>query len=229
MKVGSLSLALHRPIPPAVLRGRFLFLSLYSALLAGGLLLGQEVVDFAYVFFQSANEAYLYRLIIMVGIVYMLVMAIPFVPAAEIGLSRMLFVGPEVAVFVYLSTVLALMTGYLVGRAVPPNVCAAAFAYFGFLKAHDLVLEMAARDTHARLEMLVARAPRQFVPGLLRHRYLALALAINLPGNTLIGGGGGIALTAGMSGLYPMPAFLATVALAVAPVPLLVGLSPLWL
>jgi hypothetical protein len=52
-------------------------------------------------------------------------------------------------------------------------------------------------------------------------------VALNLPGNTLLGGGGGIALMAGLSGLYPMPAYLTTVAIAVAPVPLLVGLSPL--
>lgn len=65
------------------------------------------------------------------------------------------------------------------------------------------------------------------MPRLLRHRYLALAVALNLPGNTLLGGGGGIALMAGLSGLYPMPAYLTTVAIAVAPVPLLVGLSPL--
>jgi hypothetical protein len=48
-----------------------------------------------------------------------------------------------------------------------------------------------------------------------------LALAFNLPGNTLLGGGGGIALAAGMSGLYRPVAYLATVVLAVAPVPLL--------
>jgi hypothetical protein len=66
------------------------------------------------------------------------------------------------------------------------------------------------------------------VSKLVRHRYLALAFALNLPGNSLIGGGGGIALSAGMSGLYPMPAYLASVAVAVAPVPLLIALSALW-
>ena len=63
------------------------------------------------------------------------------------------------------------------------------------------------------------------VPVLLRHRYLALGVAFNLPGNTLLGGGGGIALAAGMSGLYPLLAYVAVVAIAVAPVPLLVLLG----
>jgi hypothetical protein len=44
----------------------------------------------------------------------------------------------------------------------------------------------------------------------LRRRYIAPALALNIPGNALIGGGGGIALFAGVSGLYaPMPTVLA--------------------
>jgi hypothetical protein len=42
-----------------------------------------------------------------------------------------------------------------------------------------------------------------------------------------VGGGGGIALSAGMSGLYPLPAYFTTVAIAVAPVPLVFALSRL--
>jgi hypothetical protein len=44
------------------------------------------------------------------------------------------------------------------------------------------------------------------------------------------GGGGGIGLTAGMSGLYPVATYLIIVAIAVAPVPLIILLSgKLWL
>jgi hypothetical protein len=50
-------------------------------------------------------------------------------------------------------------------------------------------------------------------------------VAVTLPGNTLLGGGGGIALAAGMSGVYRLPTYVATVAVAVAPVPLLVLLG----
>jgi hypothetical protein len=47
-----------------------------------------------------------------------------------------------------------------------------------------------------------------------------LACLFNLPGNVVLGGGGGIALLAGLSRLYaPLP-MAVTVALAVAPVPL---------
>ena len=48
-----------------------------------------------------------------------------------------------------------------------------------------------------------------------------LGLALNLPGNTLVGGGGGIAMVAGLSGLVSPLGFLVTVAVAVAPIPLL--------
>jgi len=59
----------------------------------------------------------------------------------------------------------------------------------------------------------------------LRHRYLALAVLFNLPGNMLIGGGGGIALIAGMSGLYRSTNYFITVTLAVAPVPLIISFT----
>ncbi|HXV11709.1 MAG TPA: hypothetical protein VD839_12995, partial [Burkholderiales bacterium] len=60
---------------------------------------------------------------------------------------------------------------------------------------------------------------------LLNHRYLLLALLLNLPGNVLIGGGGGIAMMAGMSRLYSFPSYLALISVAILPGPVLVMLS----
>jgi hypothetical protein len=54
----------------------------------------------------------------------------------------------------------------------------------------------------------------------LRYRYVALALAVNTPGNSVIGGGGGIMMIAGLSGLFTPAATFLTVAVAVSPVPL---------
>ncbi|MCO6746545.1 hypothetical protein KQH42_30565, partial [Streptomyces sp. CHA1] len=52
--------------------------------------------------------------------------------------------------------------------------------------------------------------------------YVALALAVNTPGNSIIGGGGGIMMMAGLSGIFsPLATFL-TVTIAVSPVPLAV-------
>ena len=50
----------------------------------------------------------------------------------------------------------------------------------------------------------------------------AMAIAVNTPGNSIIGGGGGIMILAGLSGLFsPLSTFL-TVIIAVSPVPLAV-------
>jgi hypothetical protein len=43
---------------------------------------------------------------------------------------------------------------------------------------------------------------------------------LNLPGNALLGGGGGIGLIIGMSRLIPFHKYLLLIAVAVAPVPL---------
>ena len=50
---------------------------------------------------------------------------------------------------------------------------------------------------------------------------IRLAVLFNVPGNTIIGGGGGIGLIAGMSRLFPFPKFVLLVCLAITPVPLL--------
>ena len=62
------------------------------------------------------------------------------------------------------------------------------------------------------------------MPVLVRHRYVALAVLFNMPGNFLLGGGGGIAMVAGVSRLYSVPGFLVTVAIAVSPVPLAIAI-----
>ena len=71
-----------------------------------------------------------------------------------------------------------------------------------------------------RLAFITSKAPNRYVPLLLRHRYIALAVVVNIPGNVIIGGGGGIALMAGISRLYTLPGFLIAIAIAVAPLPL---------
>ena len=74
----------------------------------------------------------------------------------------------------------------------------------------------------ARLKRLQAALPDKWAGPLLRFRYVALALLINLPGNGLLGGGGGICLMTGLSRMFRRGATLLTIALAVLPVPLVV-------
>jgi hypothetical protein len=63
------------------------------------------------------------------------------------------------------------------------------------------------------------------MPALLKRRYLVLAALLNLPGNVVIGGAGGIAMLAGMSRLYSFPKYLLLVSVAVLPGPILITLS----
>jgi hypothetical protein len=70
------------------------------------------------------------------------------------------------------------------------------------------------------LTLVYATAPARVAPFLLDHRYATSAVLLNLPGNALLGGGGGIGLIIGMSRLIPFHKYLLLIAVAVAPVPL---------
>ena len=74
---------------------------------------------------------------------------------------------------------------------------------------------------HQRQLYLTRRIPGRWLPFFLRHRYLTLAIALNTPGNAIIGGAGGIGMVAGISGLFPFLRYLALIAVAVSPVPLM--------
>lgn len=129
-----------------------------------------------------------------------------------------------IAPLVYAATVLALSLSYTLGRMLPLTALARLFATPRMQRAADLVTRAAPLPQGERLAMLLEGAPPRVLALALRQRYLALALALNIPGNALVGGGGGIALLAGLSGLFaPLPTLL-TVAIAVCPVPLAVML-----
>lgn len=195
-------------------------LLLFVLLIVGANMAAYAVVDALNFEIRPSNEELVHRTITTCAAVYAVLIAIPFVPGVEIGLTLIGMFGPRIVFLVYVSTVAGLLIAFTVGRLIPLT---------GLIRLlHDLQLEKASRlletiepmDREARLAFLVSRAPNRLVPTLLRHRYLALAVVINLPGNIVIGGGGGIALMAGASKLYSVPGFIATIVLAVAPVPL---------
>ena len=80
-----------------------------------------------------------------------------------------------------------------------------------------------------RLSHLLSGLSAPLARILLRYPEVTLMLLINLPGNTLIGGGGGIAMAVGMSRLMSFPRFATASAIAIAPIPAAVyffGLDP---
>ena len=194
--------------------------AIYAILLGGGWLAGQWLPQITDFHATPRSEPIVHRAIMTTAAIFVLASALPFVPGAEIGFGLLMLFGGRIALLVYVCMIVALIMAYLVGRLVPPSLVAQAFARLDLKRAHEFVLRLAPLNAEDRIALLTENAPRRFVPVMLRHRYLALMLLFNLPGNSIVGGGGGIAFTAGMSGLFSLPGFVAAIAVAVAPVPL---------
>lgn len=166
------------------------------------------------------NEPTVHRIIITSMITYSILMAIPFVPGAEIGLAVMMILGPKIAPLVYLCTILSLFLSFMVGRLIPDQSLINFLKGLHLSKASSLLAELKDLDPQQRFDLLIERSPKRFVPFLLKHRYLALFVIINAPGNIVIGGGGGIAMSAGLSRIFTPSLFLLTIIIAVSPIPL---------
>ena len=108
---------------------------------------------------------------------------------------------------VYICTLAGLTTAFLVGRLLPLSLLMTTAAFFHLSKVELLLQSMEGLDGERRLDRLLHNHSSRFLPFLTRHRYIALALAINVPGNFLIGGGGGIAMIAGLSRVITLPRF----------------------
>jgi hypothetical protein len=187
-------------------------------LLAGFLIdrLGFEV--------RPSNENMVHRMIMVSAAIYAGLIAIPFVPGVEVGLALIAMLGSGIVLLVYVCTLLGLTLSFLVGRLVPLAVIIRFVAWLRFSRLKRLLERIEPLSGEERLGFLLEKAPGRMLPFLLRHRYIALALAINLPGNFLIGGGGGIAMVAGISRLFTLQGFLLAIGLAVAPVPIAIAL-----
>ena len=155
-------------------------------------------------------------------VLYALLLSLPAVPAAEIGLALLAMYGAPLALPVWLASVGGLTLAYTVGRLVPPRTTARWLVRLHLPRAAKALLRMEPLAPRERAEMLIEGAPRWVPRWLLRRRYVALALLIALPGNIVLGGGGGLALMAGLSGLYRPAKFVAAAAAATAPIPLTV-------
>ena len=161
---------------------------------------------------RPSNEPMVHRAIVVSMIVYAILMAIPFVPGVEIGLAVLMILGPKIAIFVYLCTLAALSLSFIVGRLIPECMLVNFLRDLRFHKASRLLAQLEGLDSQRRLSLMLDRSPKRFVPLLLRYRYLALMV--------VIGGGGGIALMAGLSRLFSPSVFVLAVAIAISPVPL---------
>jgi hypothetical protein len=163
-------------------------------------------------------------LLITVMIGYAILLALPFVPGIEIGIAILALEGAKAAPMVYLATVCGLTLAFSFGQYVPLA------RLIGWCE--DLYLTRIARllrginDTprEDRLKAMQDRLPRWLAPIFCNYRYVTLGLAINLPGNIALGGGGGIMLAGGLSRLFQTQFAILTIICATLPVPLSVWL-----
>lgn len=198
-----------------------LALAIYAILLAAGwgageLLLGMTVPEL-----RPMNEPMIHRMVMGALVLFVVMAAIPFVPGAEIGFALLLMFGGQASGIVYAGMVGALLLSFTVARFVPLSLLSqltASLRLAGAARFFDLLASMPAEE---RSRFISDRLDGQFSSTLLKNRYLALAILLNVPGNSLLGGAGGLAFMAGISGLYRFWPYLLSVLIAVAPIPLI--------
>lgn len=195
-------------------------LAFYGLLLLGGWFLGDVLKDLTVPEMRPMNEPMIHKLVMTAFLAFVVLAAIPFVPGAEIGFALLLLFGGQVAPLIYFGMVGALMLSFLVARLVPSAVIAQTLDWLGLKSAAAFVVELDKAAPNDRMEKLYVLVPSKSGRSLHRYRHLLLAIALNTPGNSLLGGGGGLAFIAGASRLYSFGPYLAVVACAVAPVPL---------
>jgi flagellar biosynthesis protein FlhB len=174
---------------------------------------------------HAAREALMHNgLIVAILLVYIVLLALPFMPGTEIGIALFLIFGAQIAGVIYLATVAALTLSFSIGQLAPANSLERLFARLGFARTARLLAENRSGEHFGYVQLISAQRLPRWINWMIRNRYYALAVLINIPGNTLIGGGGGIALAAGVSRLYSIRKFIICISLAVSPVPLTITL-----
>jgi hypothetical protein len=169
---------------------------------------------------MHVEGAALTGMLLLLLVAYALLVAVPFVPGVEIGLSLLAMEGAPIAPAVYCATLVGLGLAFCAGAWLPQAVLERTLADLRLTRAAALVETVTPLDREARLAFLHGHAPRWLRPFAERYRYIVLAALVNLPGNALIGGGGGILFLAGFSRLFQPGWMIVTMALAVLPVPL---------
>ncbi|MEM9532885.1 MAG: hypothetical protein AAGA23_18335 [Pseudomonadota bacterium] len=162
------------------------------------------------------------QLLITSGVVYALLLALPYMPGMELGLLIMMVFGRAGAITAWLATVVGLNLAFAVGLYLRGHLSNSPLAQRWRHRAETFETD---RDAAVGRYPFTAR-----LAATLRRRkgisdYLLLALLFNLPGNIVLGGGGGIALLAALSGRLHWRGFALTVMLATSVIPLLAVLG----
>lgn len=204
---------------PSLLQ-RGLRIAMLVALILGIQVLGNWVNAQLQLELSPRENTMLDAVVLLLVLAYTLTMALPFVPGIEIGLAIMLVYGPDVFLMVYACTQVALLLSFVAGRFVPLSRLTALAGWLQLHRMQATLACLAPLEPEKRLEFMLDCAPRHWMQKLIAHRYLALAILINMPGNAIVGGAGGIGLIAGTSRVFRLPRYVLAMALATTPVPI---------
>ncbi len=182
---------------------------------------GEYLTEVAIPETRPMNEPLIHRIVMGALLVFVLAAAIPFVPGAEIGFALLLLFGGQASAIVYAGMVGALVLSFCIGRFVPLRFVAQALSWLRLKRVAKWAAELEATPIKNRAELIENKLTSRFAKQMLRNRYVLLAVLLNLPGNSVLGGGGGLAFIAGASRLYSFWLYLICVLVAVAPFPLL--------
>lgn len=197
-------------------------MALLLLLCTAGALLAMPISEI--IQFQDNSLSLNWAIILIV--LYILLMSIPFMPAIEIGWMLMIIFGAEGVLFVYLCTLLALLLSFSAGRILPVRIFSGILEWLHLEKAKNLVLRVHKLRPTERMNILMEASPSRFSSSLLKHRYLLIGVLLNIPGNMLIGGGGGIGVLAGMSSVYSFAKYMLLISVAILPVPIVMVFFP---
>lgn len=164
-----------------------------------------------------------WKAIIVASLFYILMLSIPFFPGVEIAWLMILIYGKDAIILVYFLTICGLCISFGIGRWFEKSWLTT-WLNLPQLKKQFAIRTEDIKNKFSRLHpKLVSALSPVSVSSI--HRYFILALVINLPGNTIIGGGGGISLICGLNPHFSWKGFITTLAIATAPMPLLLMLG----
>ena len=140
-------------------------------------------------FVEIARDRWGIEVLVAGGLIYILLLSLPFVPGVELGVLLMCVFGKEGIVFVYFATVAGLSLAFLMGRMLPKRWVESLLKKLGFSQTNDCHSDEIDYMPN-KFSLNQKFYPNRLKSLLLRYRYLAMGFSFNIPGNYLIGGGG---------------------------------------
>jgi hypothetical protein len=139
---------------------------------------------------QDQNQPHIW-IIFITALIYAIALSVPFLPAVELGWLVMAAFGPIGILSIWMATPFGLLFAFCIGYWLRE------WPFIQRLQ-HRFRTKVAEATGSSPGDRMLRLASEK----LTSHPYIALGILVNVPGNWVIGGGGGIGLMAGASGLY---------------------------